>query len=116
MPRNKECDQLVPDVLGGKTSPCLRITAFQHSIQQVTFVFTATLPLFDQLQRVSTDSSRFLVPPTSSAIECWSATSSSNSLSVARYSHEVPGSRRVFNPAAFRDRDMAWTNGGALSE
>lgn len=46
---NKECDQLVPDVLGGETSACFWITAFQHSIQQVTLVFTAFLPLFDQL-------------------------------------------------------------------
>jgi hypothetical protein len=53
MPRNKECDQLVPDVLGGETSACFWIAAFQHSIQQVTLVFTAILPLFDQLPRVS---------------------------------------------------------------
>jgi hypothetical protein len=58
MPGNKECDQLIPYILGGKTSPCFWITAFQHSIQQVSLIFTAILPLFDQLRRVSMFSSR----------------------------------------------------------
>jgi len=53
MSGNKECDQLVPDVLRGKPSPCFRITAFQHSIEQVPLVFAAILPLFDQLRIVS---------------------------------------------------------------